>query len=461
MLSSEVAPQIIEVLEVRKDHCTANVKVKEQERLKQEAINNRKRSSRIAMRELEREEQQKQEQAQREMEERMERLRQEEARKEREEQEVLARERAREERLREREERLAARERAIHERAESEARQREQAERARERRKRRREGEDVSDDDETTPPSRAATSAPSESQGSWELKCEVCKLHGWNLNDETDVVCCDDCGRWQHVPCHDRQDKAAGRQPRDWDSVDFRVGGWIATTLTVKCQECEQRASAAKRPKTEHTEEAPPQAATARPANGHPADVKALLNAAPAHNDPRHSDPQVAQPQRFSNGYAEAQSGHLLNGPQQHQQLPRGHGVPLPPLSHPHVSPQGLTHHLPSPPMYALPPDRQAQAGYRPPYPPVQAHDGYYRNYPHAQYANGPAPHHAPPLHSDGRPSFPHQPQHYGQYAGAPYTGPPRYPVQHSSPVRVAPDAQGRYPVPSPERRLYGDNRSS
>lgn len=225
LLSAEVAPQIVEVLEVRRElpYAMADIKVKEQERLKQEAINNRKRSSRIALRELEREEQQKQEQAQREMEERMERMRQEEARKEREEQEALAKERAREERLREREERLAARERAIHERAESEARQREQAERAREKRKRRREGEEVSDDDDTAPPSRAATSAPSESQGSWELKCEVCKLHGWNLNDETDVVSCDDCGRWQHMSCHDRQDRTAGRSPRDWDSVDFRV----------------------------------------------------------------------------------------------------------------------------------------------------------------------------------------------------------------------------------------------
>lgn len=209
----------------------ADGKVKEQERLKQEAINNRKRSSRIAMRELEREEQQKREQAQRDMEERMERMRQEEARKEREEQEVLSRERARESRLREREERLAARERAIHERAESEARQREQAERAREKRKRRREGEEVSGDESVSAgPSRAATAAPSDGQGSWELKCEICRLHGWNLNEEADVVCCDDCGRWQHMPCHDRRDKECGRAPRDWDNVDFRVRGTARTT---------------------------------------------------------------------------------------------------------------------------------------------------------------------------------------------------------------------------------------
>lgn len=41
--------------------------------------------------------------------------------------------------------------------------------------------------------------------------------------DTDDLVSCDDCGRWQHVNCHDRQDMAAGKGIRDWDKVDFRV----------------------------------------------------------------------------------------------------------------------------------------------------------------------------------------------------------------------------------------------
>jgi len=40
---------------------------------------------------------------------------------------------------------------------------------------------------------------------------------------DADVVCCDDCGRWQHVECHDRQDAVEGRRKRNWDKVDFKV----------------------------------------------------------------------------------------------------------------------------------------------------------------------------------------------------------------------------------------------
>lgn len=32
---------------------------------------------------------------------------------------------------------------------------------------------------------------------------------------------CGVCSRWQHIQCHDRQDKAHGRSKRNWKSVDF------------------------------------------------------------------------------------------------------------------------------------------------------------------------------------------------------------------------------------------------
>jgi hypothetical protein len=172
VLTDEVAPQIIEVLQAE-----------ELERIKQEAINNRKRSSRIAIRELEKAETARREAAEREVEERMERLHQEEERKAREEAEALERERTRDARLREREERIAARKQAILDRAEAEALEREKAERKRERRKRRREGEEIeTSEDEAA----AATPASNGSaQNSWELKCEVCKQQGWNLVSST------------------------------------------------------------------------------------------------------------------------------------------------------------------------------------------------------------------------------------------------------------------------------------
>ncbi|KAL1405212.1 hypothetical protein Q8F55_008837 [Vanrija albida] len=219
LLVDDVRPQVLEVLEA-----------KEQERLKQEAINNRKRSSRIATRELAREEELKRELAEREMEERMERMRQEETRKAQEEADILARERAREDRMRERQERLMARENAIRARQDDEVRAKEKAERDRERRKRRRDGEEVvsaSEDDTDAadgPRSKTNASTPGSStqNASWELRCEVCLQTGWNLKDEADTVCCDDCGRWQHVTCHDRRDIAEGRGIRDWEQVDFR-----------------------------------------------------------------------------------------------------------------------------------------------------------------------------------------------------------------------------------------------
>ncbi|WVQ96981.1 hypothetical protein IAU59_004090 [Kwoniella sp. CBS 9459] len=257
LLTEEVGPTIIEVLVA-----------KEQERIKQEAVNNRKRSSRIATRELEREEAIRREAAEREMEERMEKIRAEELRKAAEEAEHLAREKAREERLREREERAAAREEALLRKAEEEAREREKKERRREKRKRRREGEEVSDDSEdemvnapvangskrATPANGIATP-----QERWELACEVCKKTGWNLDDDQDVVCCDDCGRWQHVECHDALDIREGRGRRNWDAVDF------------KCKECIERA-ARKRQRLEHPH-----------ANGHHQHPLAQVQQAPFH----------------------------------------------------------------------------------------------------------------------------------------------------------------------------------
>ncbi|EKC99227.1 hypothetical protein A1Q2_06427 [Trichosporon asahii var. asahii CBS 8904] len=437
LLSTEIAPQIVEVLE-------------EQERLKQEAINNRKRSSRIAMRELEREELQKQEQAQREMEERMERLRQEEARKEREEQEALAKERAREERLREREERLAARERAIHERAESEARQREQAERAREKRKRRREGEEVSDDEGTAPTSRAATSAPSESQGSWELKCEVCKLHGWNLSDETDVVCCDDCGRWQHMPCHDRQDRAAGRKPRDWDSVDFR------------CQECELRATATKRPKTEESDIKPMQQKVTISMNGNAANVEPTVDVTHTGNSSLHRDVPPLQSHQFANGYQAVHRDHIPEGHLQHQTIARHHAPPPPPHPHLHVPPQGHQF-APSPsyapsyaaPSYANPSGQHTHSGHRP-FQSVQAHVALAHDYHRQQHY-----HPGPVAHRVGQPSYAniHHPapshlvhQRHGTYASNSSTLSSQYPAEEHTHLRPSGLDGQSFSVPSAER---------
>jgi len=148
----------------------------------------------------------------------MERTRYEETRHEREAAELVRREQERDARLREREERALAREEAIMAKAREESDKIEQAEKDREHRaKRREEGFTVV----TPTPGDSGNGASQPDQ--WELNCEVCKKTGWNVDDYEDVVACEDCGRWQHMRCHDMQDMREGRRKRVWDKVDFRV----------------------------------------------------------------------------------------------------------------------------------------------------------------------------------------------------------------------------------------------
>jgi len=206
LLTKQVGPTIIAVLVE-----------KLQEIARQEAVLNRKRSSRIATIQLSKEEALRAETAQREMEERMERTRYEETRHEREAAEHARREQERDSRLREREERALAREEAIMAKAKEESEKAEQAEKDRQHRaKRREEGFTVV----TPTPGEGGNGSQADR---WELNCEVCKKTGWNVDDDEDVVACEDCGRWQHMKCHDLQDMREGRRRRSWDKVDFRV----------------------------------------------------------------------------------------------------------------------------------------------------------------------------------------------------------------------------------------------
>ncbi|GMK58207.1 hypothetical protein CspeluHIS016_0502390 [Cutaneotrichosporon spelunceum] len=428
LLVNNLAPQIIEVLTI-----------KEQERLKQEAINNRKRSSRIATRELAREEELRREQAQREMEERMERVRQEQAAKERAEAEHQAREQRREARLREREERLANRDAAIHARAEAEALERERAERKRERRKRRRDGEEVeasSEEEAGSPPatraqtpSGSATSSLKDDSASqpWELNCEVCKLHGWNLDNDADVVCCDDCGRWQHVKCHDRQDIAAGRGIRDWDKVDFR------------CSECDVRKR--KRPRVSDGRQNQANGAAPQPALAlNEAQRRAsALN----HSVPYPSDSQVPVPPAYRSS--------------QHQQLQQQQ---RPPTHSPQV-PNGHPQHAAS-----LPSARQQhQEPPQPPQHPQSAHTSPPARYqtvppvgqPYAQHPGTLVPGHPQhPVHPPQHPGY-HMPE-YREHHAQPYLPErvqhPPHDVRYPAPRTEYAPQQFQYPQP-PQRPEY------
>ncbi|CDR99043.1 uncharacterized protein SPSC_01723 [Sporisorium scitamineum] len=198
------------------------------------ALANRKRSSRIALKESEREERERDREARARMEEKMALIRKEEEQKRQKEEEEQEAQRSRETRLREREERLRARELEIETKAIREEEERERKEKEREERIRRREeiiangGVPSPSKDSTPVPQDASIAAngvaAEEEEEEWELNCEVCGKAAISPPDEDDeIVCCEKCGVWQHIRCWDNFDKQilGLKKKRDWESEDF------------------------------------------------------------------------------------------------------------------------------------------------------------------------------------------------------------------------------------------------
>ncbi|KAJ9108690.1 hypothetical protein QFC21_000010 [Naganishia friedmannii] len=197
---------------------------------KEEAVRNRKRSSRLVVKELERDAQRKAEESARLLEERMQRVRDEEARTQAEEADRISKEKEREERLREREERIREREERIRYRELEDIMAKERAERDREVRVQRRElglngsGSRQGSHQLSEPPSRARRGAKDQDEASsetWEVACEICHRQGWNIDEDRPIVACERCERWQHIDCHNRFDKKHGRPVRQWANIEF------------------------------------------------------------------------------------------------------------------------------------------------------------------------------------------------------------------------------------------------
>ena len=189
-LAKEVFPRVEEVLVAE-----------QRKQALEEAMSHRKRSSRIAMKESEREVKERELAEARAARVRaVAELREREEREAREQAETNTR-RSREERLRDREERLLARERMAIERSRSDT-PADRSESAQERK------------------DTQATNASSD----WFLHCEVCGEDAKNPQNADNVVACERCGVWQHTECWDRKDKERGQPPRDWDKVDFYCG---------------------------------------------------------------------------------------------------------------------------------------------------------------------------------------------------------------------------------------------
>ncbi|KAF7967287.1 hypothetical protein HWV62_35003, partial [Athelia sp. TMB] len=223
VLTVDIAPSIV-----------AELKEIVRQRQLEEAVVHRKRSSRIAIKESEKEEAQLAAQRKAEEAEKMSRAQRLEARQQREEAERIKRETAREQRRKEREERDA---RIAQKAADQRYFNEPLALPATHSMIRSNDEVDVVGDGVHLKTPRINGSAanrrqhqvPSASNGSiggartpdWELDCEICLRHGVNQDDGQPMMSCGICNKWQHITCHDSADYAAGRPRRNWVVEEF------------------------------------------------------------------------------------------------------------------------------------------------------------------------------------------------------------------------------------------------
>ncbi|KAJ7716810.1 hypothetical protein DFH07DRAFT_861834 [Mycena maculata] len=201
----------------------------ERKRRIEEAIVHRKRSSRIANKESEKEEARMLARQKAEVEEKKTRAQRLEARLAKEEAERERREAVREQRRKEKEAQEAQSEEADDESPDMNV--------------------DVVGDDPppvghtsipasrrngTAPPSTSTSGTRTPKGEDWVLNCEICHRSGVNADDGVPMLCCGLCSQWQHIACHDRADVQAGRPRRNWDHVDFI------------CRQCQARRIASK-----------------------------------------------------------------------------------------------------------------------------------------------------------------------------------------------------------------------
>ncbi|KAH7912308.1 hypothetical protein BJ138DRAFT_1148631 [Hygrophoropsis aurantiaca] len=192
---------------------TAELRETERKKRAEDAIVHRKRSSRIAMKESEKEEERLLMKQKVEEEEKLSRAKRLEARIKKEEADRQRRETAREQRRKEREQKVS-------EESKPSASPAPIAEIV----------EPVPLDHFVPPQlshSRSNNSQNFSGSGSrtpvedWELDCEVCHRRGINQDDGTPIMSCGLCSKWQHIICHDRQEYHAGRPKRNWDAEEF------------------------------------------------------------------------------------------------------------------------------------------------------------------------------------------------------------------------------------------------
>lgn len=171
-ISKEILPPILEVIHAEEKKLAIEA-----------ALSNRKRSSRIALRDSEREQREREEAELREQRARAAAAAQAERERVMREAAEQQTQKSREDRLRERGERLLARERMMQE--------------------------------------RIAQEETRKAVDTWRLRCEICQMDEMNPVESRPVVACEKCSNWQHATCWEEEDRRHNVQPRNWDDTTF------------------------------------------------------------------------------------------------------------------------------------------------------------------------------------------------------------------------------------------------
>ncbi|ORZ04388.1 hypothetical protein BCR41DRAFT_401061 [Lobosporangium transversale] len=213
LINNDILPKVL-----------SDFREKEKEREKLEAIANRKRSSRIVIRELELQEKARLEAIRQQELQTAAEQRKREIRERRAEKERLLQQQVRDSRQKEREMRLKAREDAIWEREMKKKQQQQKIAKEREARQSRRLGSNHKEDHSEN---ESIKYQDEDEEEDWVFDC-VCGVHGNNLDDGELMIACGKCNVWQHVACLKQEDAAQGKTVKDWETVDFTCSRCIA-----------------------------------------------------------------------------------------------------------------------------------------------------------------------------------------------------------------------------------------
>ncbi|KAH8916460.1 hypothetical protein BT69DRAFT_773986 [Atractiella rhizophila] len=81
-----------------------------------------------------------------------------------------------------------------------------------------------SSDEEYDPDEDSEASTEKDEPDSWYLNCEHCGKSGLDVDDGHKLVCCDQCEEWVHLKCLAKADREAGRPEKDYQEEDFLCG---------------------------------------------------------------------------------------------------------------------------------------------------------------------------------------------------------------------------------------------